>query len=245
MGHPMSFLSRFRILSILFLSAALLSGCDAFSSDDDDSGKVTLQGQILNQQTNNPITNSFVRVLPFDLLFEADSLGQFTFEVDIDSTMDLQVVGNADGFQSNGIIVLAIAGRTVTVPDLSLFPIADAPATSGRPTNIILLEQSASSIGVQESGSMEQASFTFLLADSLGAPVVLDQKVEVNFRFGAQPGGGELFSPSSAETDNNGVVTAVVSSGTRAGVVQIVAEANVDGRIIRSQPVALTIHVEH
>lgn len=229
-------------LFILLLVSITLSGCDAFSSDDDDSGLVTLTGQILNRTTNNPVQNGFVIVMPQNLMFEADSLGNFDFDVRVDSTMDLQVEASADGYLSESYPVLAVAGRTTAVPLFSLLPIAPEAATSGKASNIILLEQTVNSIGVRESGSEEQASLTFQLADSLGRPVILDETVDVNFRFGAQPGGGEFISPTRAQTDNNGVVTMTISAGTRAGIIQIVAEASIDGNVIRSQPVAVSVH---
>lgn len=239
----MTTFSTFRSLFLLLFAGLILTGCDAFSSDDDDgSGLITLTGQILNVNTNNPVKNGFVQVLPYDLLFEADSSGAFNFDIRIDSTMDLQVVGNADGYQSDAYPVLAIAGRTIEVPVFNLFPLAEEAATSGQASNIILLEQSATSIGVRESGSEEQASLTFQLADSLGRPVILSETAQVSFRFGSQPGGGEFISPAVAETDNNGLVEMVISSGTKAGIIQIVAEANVEGRIIRSQPIAVSVH---
>lgn len=239
----MSLSHRVRLFVPVLLLAALLGGCDALSSNDDDaSGIVTLSGQILNEVTNNPVTNGFIRVLPYDLLFEASEDGTYTFDVEIDSTMDLQVTANADGFRSEGLPVLAIAGRTVTVPTFRLTPLVEQDATSGRASNIILLEQSATSIGVRESGSEEQVSLTFQLADSLRNPVILNQKAQVRFRFGVQPGGGEFVAPALAETDNNGVATVVISSGTKAGIVQLIAETTVDGRLIRSQPVAVSIH---
>lgn len=229
-------------LLILLLASMSLTGCDAFSSEENEGGLVTLTGQILNQSTNNPVPNAFVIVMPQNLMFEADSLGTFDFDVRIDSTMDLQVEASADGYQSASYPVLAVAGRTAVVPLFSLLQIAPEAATSGGASNIILVNQTATSIGVRESGSEEQATLTFQLADSLGRPVVLDKSVDVNFRFGAQPGGGEFISPALAQTDNNGVASMTISSGTRAGIVQIVAEANVGGNIIRSQPVAVTVH---
>ena len=61
-------------------------------------------------------------------------------------------------------------------------------------------------------------------------------------RFGVNPGGEAFIYPQSATTDENGIVTTNVSSGTIAGVVQIIADATVDGRVIRSKPVAIAIH---
>lgn len=238
----MSLLHRIRPLILVLFVAAFLGGCDAFSSDDDESGIVTLTGQILNGTTNNPVENGFIRVLPYDLLFEATEDGLFDFEVEIDSTMDLQISISADGFRTESQTVLALAGRTITVPPFRMSPTSEAAAVSGRASNIILLEQSATSIGVRESGSEEQVSLTFQLADSLRNPVIINQKAEVRFRFGAQPGGGEFIAPALAETDNNGIATVVISSGTKAGIVQLIAETTVEGRLIRSQPVAVTIH---
>ena len=230
-------------LVILLSGTLLFSGCDTVSSDaDSERGLVTLTGQILNEATNNPVANGFVRVLPYDLLFEADSSGSFSFQVEVDSTMDLEVIGNADGYESASYAVLAIAGRTVQVPTFNLVQVATDVASSGRPSNIILLDQSATAIGVRESGSEEQVRMTFQLADSLGRPVILSQRIGVSFRFGAQPGGGEFLSPEIGTTDNNGVVDLVISSGTRSGIVQVIAEATVEGRLIRSQPIAVSIH---
>lgn len=238
-------MSAFRLIrfpALILLAAFIWSGCDAFSSDNDESGIVTLSGQILNDETNNPVDGGFIQISPYDLLFEAGEDGTFAFDVEIDSTMDLQLTANADGYRSEGLPVLAIAGRTVNVPTFRLTQIADEAATSGRASNIILIEQSATAIGVRESGSEEQASMTFQMADSVGNPVILDKKALVSFRFGSHPGGGEFISPATVESDNNGVVSATISSGTKAGIVQLIAEATIEGRLIRSQPIAVAIH---
>ena len=87
-------------LVVLLFGTLRFSGCDAVSSDAvSERGLVTLTGHILNEATNNPVVNGFVRVLPYDLLFEADSSGSFSFQVEVDSTMDLEVIGNADGYE--------------------------------------------------------------------------------------------------------------------------------------------------
>ena len=64
----------------------------------------------------------------------------------------------------------------------------------------------------------------------------------MNFRFGANPSGQAFIFPESAVTDENGQAVTNISSGTIAGVVQVIAEATVDGRLIRSKPIALAIH---
>lgn len=224
------------------LVGLLVSGCDALSSKDEEGGMVILTGQVLNEETNNPVPNAFVRVLPFDLLFETDAEGQYSIEVEIDSTMDLQVRASKDGFTEETVTVLALAERTIAVPILRLNQTVEAEPTSGQPSNILLLGQSAQSIGVKESGAEEVASITFQVADSMGRPVVLDNQAQVNFRIAVGPGGGEFIFPTSAPTDNNGQATVNLSSGTRAGVVQIESVITLAGRTIRSKPVAIAIH---
>ena len=233
------------LLLALFIAlpfSQLMTGCDAFSSDDSEAGDVTLTGQVLNVSSNNPVPGAFIQILPFDLLFETDEEGRFEAIIEIDSTMNLQIVASSDGFANASVNVLALANRIIEVPTIRLFQIAPDEPVSGLASNILLLEQSASSIGVIESGSEEVAVIKFQIADSLGRPVILDKSAAVNFRFGVQPGGGEFIHPLAAETDNNGVVTVNLSSGTRAGVVQIIAETTVNGRLIRSIPVAISIH---
>lgn len=229
--------------SLGFVSAA----CDLTSDDEADTGGlVTLSGQVLDNATNNPIPDAIIQVMPMGVQVNVDSVGRYRFDVKIDSTMDLTVSAISNGFSTTSHTVTAIAGRPVNVPPLRMTRIAAEEAESGYASNILLLEQSAQSIGVRESGSREVAQITFQVADSLGRPIVLDKAVDVRFRLGAHPGGGEFIYPTTARTDNNGKVTVNVSSGTRAGVVQLVAEADVvsggAARTIRSKPVSLAIH---
>lgn len=228
------------LIGILGLVAA---GCSATDADD-DSGVVTLSGQILDVN-NDPVPEAFIRVLPFDLLFEADSAGRYNFDVEIDSTMELRVIVSKDGYTNASTQVLALAGRQINVPTLRINKTVAEEPESGKASNILLLEQSTQSIGVMESGSREVATITFQLTDSLGRPVVLDKGSHVNFSLGVQPGAGEFIHPASSRTDNNGKVTVNLSSGTRAGVVQVVAQTTVDGREIRSLPVSVAIHGGH
>jgi hypothetical protein len=156
--------------------------------------------------------------------------------------MNLTVTATKEGYGQISRQVMAIAGRTVEVPNHRLQRSAEAGPVSGRASNILLLNQSSQSIGVKESGSEEVAQIVFQAADSLGRPVNLANAADVRFTFGANPGGGAFLYPQTARTDNQGRATVNLSSGTTAGVVQIVAEATVGGRTIRSLPVAVTIH---
>lgn len=60
--------------------------------------------------------------------------------------------------------------------------------------------------------------------------------------MGARPNGGEFIFPDVSATDSSGQVSVFLTSGLRAGVVQIYATINIDNKVIYSQPVSYTIH---
>jgi len=241
------------MLLLLGLLGLFSISCDA---TDDESGTVILMGQILDSETSEPVPGAFVRVLAnpafdkdpeLDILIEADDEGRFTVEIKLDFTADLVLVASDDAYAQGRRLILAIADRTIEVPTFRLLRVVQEEPDSGTPSNILLLNVTNETIGVIESGSDEVSRITFEVADSTGNPVTLDDQTLVRFSLGQQPGGGEFIAPSEAATDNSGKVTVNLSSGTRAGVVQIIAETDVIGpdgnqRTIRSKPVAVTIH---
>lgn len=225
---------------LLFFAAFIaVAGCDAV---EDEGGTVSLSGVVLDQAQEQPVTGAFVRIQPLDIVVETDDLGRYFAEVEVDSSMQLTLVASKDGFSSGSTSVFAVADRAIEAPTIRLQQTAGEAPVSGQASNILLLEQSSASIGVKESGAQEVANITFQLADSLGRPVIVDHSADVHFRFGAHPGGGEFIHPTEAETDNRGRVTVNLSSGTRAGAVQIIAETTVGSNVIRSKPVSVAIH---
>ena len=233
------------LVLFLFLSFGMIAGCDVFSNDE--SGPVTLTGQVVDNVTQDPILEAFVQINPMDVLVETDDRGRYTAEVEIDSTMEINLVVSKSGYQNGNSSVLAVANRTIEVATIGLTPsqgqnTGGGNSESGSAANILLKEQTTSIIGVRESGSLEVAELVFQVTDSIGRPVSLDNETTVNFSFGAFPGGDASIAPATAQTNASGEVKTAVSSGTVAGVIQVVATASVNGVTIRSKPVALSIH---
>ncbi len=108
--------------------------------------------------------------------------------------------------------------------------------------SIFLSSISSTIIGVKESGSEETSQIVFVVQDSVGIPIDLIHMVTVNFRLGSGPCGGEFLSPMSVNTTGNGIALVNLTSGTRAGAVQLVAEVDLGGSLISSLPVPITIH---
>ncbi|PIQ07684.1 MAG: hypothetical protein COW71_15770 [Ignavibacteriales bacterium CG18_big_fil_WC_8_21_14_2_50_31_20] len=113
---------------------------------------------------------------------------------------------------------------------------------SGEPASIFLVSQSLNAIGVTESGSPETAQITFEVQDSSGMAIDIAHAVDISFRFGAQPNGGEILAPSVVKTNEKGQVTVNLTSGTIAGAIQVIAEVNFNGNLVSSKPVNIAIH---
>jgi hypothetical protein len=77
----------------------------------------------------------------------------------------------------------------------------------------------------------------------VGTPVEIRKRAFVSFSITpvGGVGGGEFLFPTGDSTDASGQVSTTFNAGNKAGVVQIVAQANISGRIIKSTPVRLTI----
>ncbi len=237
------------MLRKIFLTSLIivlvLSGCKKSVEPETAQQKtVTLRGQVLESLTNSPVAGAVVRAFGITptLITYTDSAGRYEFKFDIEVETNVQIVAFKEGFEPDTSDVLAAPGRVVDVPTLVLKRTAPETPTSGEPASIVLISQSAKNIGVKESGSVETAQLVFEVQDSSGKPIDLAHSVEVNFRIGSGPGGGEFVYPPKARTDGKGRVSVNVVSGTKSGVVQIVAESFVGNRTIRSLPVVIVIH---
>jgi len=243
-----------RTLTSIFLTLTLtifvLAGCDAFN--DDEGGIVTLTGTVVNSLTRVGVEDVIVQVSISDSIAITNAQGQYTLQFEADSTQELVLSYSKSGFISTDTEVTIVPERTIDVAPVLFVEVDtgdgddddDDPLirSSGRASNILLDSQSATSIGVRESGSVEVAELVFQATDSLGREITPENAATISFRFGANPSGEAFIFPETATTDENGRVKTNISSGTIAGVVQVIATATVDGRVIQSKPVAIAIH---
>lgn len=235
-----------KFLIFIALISLIISGCKKAVEPEMEKQRKTviLRGRVLELAQNAPIANAVVRVLGITpaLITYTDSLGKYQFSFEIGAESELQIVAFKEGYDPDTSKVLAVPGRTIDVPVLMLKRVASEVPTSGEAASIVLVSQTSKNIGVKGSGSVETAQLVFEVQDSSGKPVDLAHSVEVNFRIGSAPGGGEFVYPPKARTDSKGRVSVNVVSGTKAGVVQVVAESFVGAKVIRSLPVVVVIH---
>jgi hypothetical protein len=235
-----------RNVFFVFLFFLVLIGCKkkAVEPEVPQQKTVILSGRVFESVTGSPIDSAVVKVTGItpQIVTYTDSVGKYRVSFGVEVETEVKVIAFKEGYEPDTVAVLAIPGRTVNVPSLLLKRTAPETPTSGEAASIVLVSQTAKSIGVKGSGSVETAQMVFEVQDSSGKPVDLAHSVEVSFRIGSGPGGGEFIYPPKARTDAKGRVTANIVSGTKAGVVQIVAESNVGSKTIRSLPVVIVIH---
>ena len=203
---------------------------------------VTLSGQVIDFENGQPIENAAIKIIAdsvYGTVTDADGKYSKTFK--LTKNLDVKVIASKENYKSDSTIIYAIPGRTIDVPTLKLEKLKTT-TISGTPASIVLVNQTFPSIGVKESGDNETTTLTFEVRDSSGNPIDITKSVIVNFALGANPGGGLFIDPPSKKTNSEGRVSVNVTSGTRAGVVQIIAEVNLGTKIIRSKPVNIAIH---
>lgn len=205
---------------------------------------ITLSGQVINYVTGAPIKEAIVDIKggTDEVTVTTDVQGKYNGEVQSSSNVNLVIITSKDNYNIDTLSVFATIGQPLNVPIISLVPNGTGIIPSGDPVSIFISEVSAPVIGVKESGGEETTRMVFVVQDSSGIPVDLDHSVTVNFYLAAGPGGGELLSPSSVNTNNIGQAVVNLTSGTKAGVVQIIAEIDLPNTTIKSLPVSVTIH---
>ncbi|MCB0748527.1 MAG: carboxypeptidase regulatory-like domain-containing protein [Ignavibacteriae bacterium] len=242
---------------ILFVLALLLSAflisCDSKTTDTTDPTDSTatvdatvLNGTVVAAESGDALPGAIIKITDGTTVKGATTGddGKFTASFDLDSDADLTIIVFKAGYFRDTTTVFAIAKSEVSVPlfQLQRDESSNAGGFSGRAASIYIYSQSADFIGVKESGSIESAQIAFEIMDSSGVVIGEDNAIEVSFRFGFAPNGGEYLYPSSIISNALGKVSVSMNTGTKAGVAQIIAEAVVDGKPIASKPVNITIH---
>ena len=231
------------IVSGLLVFTALLAiwGCD--NPNDDNKNLAIFNGQVINSETLSPVENAVVVVLEFpEITAFTDANGLFDLEIEVEEALEVTLRAFKESFISDTMQIMATPGRTIGDISLALEPTSSTPLPSGEAASIILFGVNPNSIGVRESGSPEVAEVSFQVQDSSGIPVDLQHSVEVNFILGSNPGEGVFISPTSVNTGASGLAKTSLFSGTKSGVVQMIAEVSMGAQVLRSIPVAVAIH---
>jgi hypothetical protein len=237
--------------SIVFLITVVFAACETVTGPDPEPA--ILNGTVVSQINNTPLQGASVRVItPLpnqQAITGAD--GSYSLSIDADSLIDVSLQVVLDGYITQNYDLFAAPGRIITVPAIRLIPLNDTDpdpndptedVQSGTPSSIALASISSAEIVVINTGGVQQTAISFVVTDSVGVPLSLSRQTSVNFRLGASPNGGESLNPSTTVTNENGIATTVLESGTTSGVVQVIAEVTkANGTLVQSIPIRIVI----
>ncbi len=247
------------VLSTIVSLTVLFWSCS--ETTQTEKNLATLQGKVFTvDQTNEvvPVEDALVTVKEFYSQSKTNSQGSYQLSVDLsgetEDQLQVTVEASKGGYEAAEATVLAVKGEVVTVPDLTLRKIItdstgkdttgtvpDTTRRSGKAAHIEIYGDHPQHIYVMGTGLQETAEVTFVVKDARGVPVDQTHRVLVEFKILYGPNGGEYLSPDTMTT-RNGLVSTVLNSGIVAGPVQIQASATVDGKLIWSTPVRLSIY---
>ncbi|MGE5435660.1 MAG: carboxypeptidase regulatory-like domain-containing protein [Syntrophothermus sp.] len=232
------------ILAFKFVSCEF--GVDEATNNPSTPTSVTINGQIVESTTGDAISNASIKITDGknSVNTTTGSNGKFSIALELPNDEQLTIISFKEGYTNDTTSVFARQGDTIYVPIIALLKQQGTGGgnSSTGAASIYMYSQSGQSIGVRESGSNETAQIIFEVLDSSGVAINSDNPVVVNFLFGAKPNGGEYLYPSSVQTNALGRAAVTLNTGTIAGVTQVIAEFTVNGIVIRSKPVLISIH---
>ncbi len=213
------------------------------SGNNTQSGNVIVTGLVRNANTGDLLDSATVFInFGSGTVSGTTTSGRYTLSFTLDSSRTVTMIISKVNYKTDTTQIFASVNSTNNISTILLAPVVSVTRKSGPPAAIYLLSQSTSSLGVQGSGSVETGRITFQVVESAGNNIDIANSSLVKFTLDAKPDGGEFISPSLAFTDSSGQASVFLTSGTKAGVVQIRAEINLTGRTIISQPVSYAIH---
>lgn len=242
-----------KILLACIIIIAVITSCKLKDSNDLTSpggdltttgGDVRFKGQVIDRESGSGILQAVVRVIVGGVSkgTATDSTGNFDFTATGINSGEYLFITQKEGYYPDTLVTFALIDKTINIPTIKLARQASIIDPSGNAASIVLKSQSLTNIGIHESGSPEAANLVFEVQDANGKPVDALHQVTLNYRMGSSPGSAEYLFPLSSKTNAYGLATVSVNSGTKAGVVEVIAETTVDGRVIRSTPVAIAIY---
>ena len=238
--------TNFTYLLIILCAFLFLNSCEfGIEEDTIDEFKTSIQGQVVDSETGNPVSGASVKINGDSSYTGATTNSQGTFFIEFDLLQDqeLTIIIYKNNYYSDTTKVFVASGSTTDISLVRLRAVSGSGTnTSGQAASLYLYSQSAPSIGVKESGSLEAVQIIFEVLDSSGIPITSDNKVFVRFNMSSNPGGGEYLFPDSIVTNSFGRATVTLNAGTVAGVAQVSASIFAHGNLIQSSPVVIAIY---
>lgn len=196
------------------------------------ASEISIVGDVLGSMpdTQDKISGTKFSFTVFDNSPNAGTSGDFKIHIAVNGV--------------TGTSIKTIFGKLLAPSNIIVPPSARVPAS------IALITASATDLSIAGVGGIENATLTYEVRDSVGAPITSDNKAIVNFKLNFYPntyipgGTAPIVLPLIDSTDGSGRVRVSIISGTQAGAVQLEATINLTNpvRTIMSQPVRISIN---
>lgn len=234
------------VIGVMFFinSCKTIADPDIKDTNETKDTQVKISGALVDAITGDALVFASVKIIYSSgvQIVQSDSKGKFSSQFALDSSQTLTIVISKIGYISDTSNVYVKSGTTVSLSTIKLTPTSQPFTGSGPAGSIYLLSQSTTRLGVKGSGDLENGNLIFQVVDSLGRNLSYNHAVTVQFILAASPGGGEFLTPDSTMTDSSGRAQCSLTSGTIAGIVQIIAKITLGTKTIISTPVSYTIH---
>ena len=236
---------------VLLSSVALLLmniGCEQAGPTGPSGEKTTVYSGTVVDSVGNVVDIARVEDIGAFATFDSTKIGDttradgyFKLQWQLSNDYNTSIVTTRRGYFTDTQKVTLKPGDVLTGNVIRL-RVRDSVLTgrgvSGQAVSITLRKQTATTIALRGTGKDESSTLTFVVKDSTGTPVVGANRSLVNFVISGGPNGGEYVMPSSAWTDQiTGEVSTTVNSGTKPGVLQVIASTR--GDTVKASPVTL------
>ncbi len=197
---------------------AMSGGTYKVSVDGPASPSISLEGNLDITQNSNNINPTTYHFLVHDNNSSPSLSGWFKIYITVNSP--------------NGNTIREIYG----------YLNSPVPAEPTLPAKIVNAQgsPSISTMYVKSASLNTSSTVTFQLKDSSDLPIDRARVTTVNFAV-VGPGGDEYLSRTSGQTGENGLVTVVVNSGSKPGVITVTANATVSGLPLQTCAVELNV----
>lgn len=236
-------------------------GCKEETVQPPENTIVKIFGKVAEkkQGMDIPIVDAQVRLssTSINIIDSTDIDGNYYFEFTIDTTRELPVTLSVKkaGYKDVSPLSFSVrAGNNYPVPTFILELDTTTtiggggggtPPGSGMPQTIAFIGPQTIDLKVYGVGGTETAIIVYEVRDSLGFPISLSRRDTVDFALEGPPVlGGAYVSPAWAITNASGRVATTINSGTKSGVLQIVASLyrESDGKMITSTPTRVVVN---
>ena len=240
---------RKTIWGVLFVAAlgGLAASCNNSNNGTNgpSAGKADVNGVVTDATSSSPLAGVTVSAQPLGATAVSTTTGadgKFAFEFTIDSTSSVQLAFHVSGYRDTSVVA-PIRANAITTQNVAMARRSQISGGggSGLAQTIAFLGAVPPEIRVKGVGQIETSQLTWEVRDSLGLPVDATHSIQLTFTITNGPNGGEFISPTVVTTNSNGQAIMTLSSGIRAGVVQVTATGTVTSGTVTTQPVRVVI----